>query len=77
MGAAFTPDEVKYIKAIGDYNSKKIAHLPELMRIILPLKDVSRRVKDNYTVKNRKKGGKVQKMRGGGIVRKKLTYKIR
>ena len=76
MGAAFTSDEVKYIQAIDAYNSKKIAHLPELMRIILPLKDVSRRVKDNNTVKNRKKGGKVQKMRGGGIVRKKLTYRV-
>ena len=52
MGSPYTSDEVKYIQAIDAYNSKKIAHLPELMRIILPLKDVSRRVKDNNTVKN-------------------------
>tara|TARA_B100001939_G_C16882700_1_gene591689 strand:- start:614 stop:916 length:303 start_codon:yes stop_codon:yes gene_type:complete len=71
MGArqAYTGDERKYIKAIDDYTSKKITYSQFLDRTI-PLKDVSRRVRDTFTVTGKKlqgfpvgydKGGKVEK----------------
>ena len=82
MGAAFSSDEQKYIKAIGDYKSKKIDYLT-FIRTTLPL-DVSNRVRETHTITGRKflgtpkykKGGKMNKMRGGGIVQKKLTYRV-
>jgi hypothetical protein len=79
--AAFTSDEIKYMKAISDYRSKKISYSTFLDRTI-PLKDVSRRIKDSHTMTGRKftpqynKGGRI-KMRGGGAVQKQLTYRIR
>ncbi len=71
MGArqAYTGDERKYIKAIDDFTTKKISYSQFLDRTI-PLKDVSRRVKDTFTVTGKKlqglpfgydKGGKVEK----------------
>jgi|TARA_R100001460_G_scaffold61808_2_gene101961 hypothetical protein len=79
--AAFTSDEIKYMNAISDYRSKKISYSTFLDRTI-PLKDVSRRIKDSHTMTGRKftqpykkKGGRIG-MRGGGIVQKKLTYKV-
>jgi len=70
MGArqAYTGDERKYIKAIDDFTSKKISYSQFLDRTI-PLKDVSRRVRDTFTVTGKKsqglplgydKGGKVE-----------------
>tara|TARA_B100000927_G_C16395905_1_gene441299 strand:+ start:623 stop:925 length:303 start_codon:yes stop_codon:yes gene_type:complete len=72
MGArqAYTGDERKYIKAIDDYTTKKISYSQFLDRTI-PLKDVSRRVRDTFTVTGKKlqglpfgydKGGKVEKV---------------
>ena len=82
MGQAFTPDERKYIQAIGDYKSKKISY-SKFLDITLPLRDVSQRIKDTHTMTGRKftqpykkKGGRI-KMRGGGSVQKQLTYRIR
>ena len=71
MGArqAYTGDERKYIKAIDDFTTKKISYSQFLDRTI-PLKDVSRRVRDTFTVTGKKlqglplgydKGGKVEK----------------
>ena len=79
---AFTSDERKYIKAIGDYRSKKIDY-SKFIKTTLPL-DVSNRVRETHTITGRKflgtpkykKGGKMSKMRGGGIVQKKLTYRV-
>ena len=79
---AFTPDERKYIKAIGDYRSKKIDY-SKFIKTTLPL-DVSNRVRETHTITGRKflgtpkykKGGKMSKMRGAGIVQKKLTYRV-
>lgn len=71
MGArqAYTGDERKYIKAIDDFTTKKISYSQFLDRTI-PLKDVSRRVRDTFTVTGKQlqglplgydKGGKVEK----------------
>ena len=69
MGQAYNSDERKYIKAIGDYTSKKITY-SQFLDKTMPLKNVSRRVRDTFTVTGKKlqglplgydKGGKVEK----------------
>ena len=69
MGQAYNSDERKYIKAIDDYTSKRITYSQFLDKTI-PLKNVSRRVRDTFTVTGKKlqglpfgydKGGKDEK----------------
>ena len=79
--AAFSSDELKYMKAIADYRSKKISY-SDFIDITLPLRNIRRHIKDSHTMTGRKfsprykKGGRI-KMRGGGAVQKQLTYRIR
>tara|TARA_R100001460_G_scaffold53866_1_gene93054 strand:- start:732 stop:974 length:243 start_codon:yes stop_codon:yes gene_type:complete len=79
--AAFSSDEIKYMKAIADYRAKKISYSDFLDQTI-KLRDVRRHIKDSHTMTGRKfspmykKGGRI-KMRGGGAVQKQLTYRIR
>ena len=79
--AAFSSDELKYMKAIADYRAKKISYSDFLDKTI-KLRDIRRHIKDSHTMTGRKfspgykKGGRI-KMRGGGAVQKQLTYRIR
>ena len=79
--AAFSSDELKYMKAIADYRAKKISY-SDFIDITLPLRNVRSHIKDSHTMTGRKfsprykKGGRI-KMRGGGAVQKQLTYRIR
>ena len=73
--AAFTSDEIKYMKAIADYRAKKISY-SDFIDITLPLRNIRRHIKDSHTMTGRKfsprynKGGKV-KMSSGGSPKKK------
>ena len=73
--AAFSSDELKYMKAIADYRAKKISY-SDFLDITLKLRDIRRHIKDSHTMTGRKfsprynKGGKV-KMSSGGSPKKK------
>lgn len=73
--AAFSSDEIKYMKAIADYRAKKISYSDFLDQTI-KLRDIRRHIKDSHTMTGRKfsprykKGGRI-KMNSGGSPKKK------